>query len=414
MHIVVLGAGVVGVATAYYLAQDGHEVTVLEREAAPALGCSYANAGLVNGLTASPWSAPGIPATVLREFWRDDAPYRVRLRADLAMAVWIARFFGNCTAARTKEIKKTLRCLSSYNLALLRDIRQREAVTYDCGTSGLIYLYRDTARLNAAASTAESDPDLRSRPRRLTPDEAAAMEPALARARIAFAGALLYDQDETGDARLFTQALASMAGSAASFRFGVEVDSLVVTGDRISGINTTSGERIDVDAVVLAAGTGSARLAAPFGIRLPVYPVKGYSVTVRSRNPDILPRHALQDAQRKVTLTPLGERLRAAGTAELDGHNNRLDRRRADTLLKAMETLLPDLRWTGEPEFWAGLRPMTPDCMPVIGRTHVDGLWLNTGHGSHGWTLACGSGRVVADLIRGRRPEISLDGLGLR
>lgn len=418
MRIVVLGAGVVGAATAYYLAQDGHAVTVVERASAPALGCSYANAGLVNGFTASPWSAPGIPATVLKDFWRADAPYRVRLRPDPTMAVWIARFFGNCTTTRTREIKTHLRRLSGYSLGLLQELRDAHDLKYDHRTDGFLYLYRTAKSFEAASAAALGVDDPRVRPKPLSAAALLEVEPSLANATVPFAGGLHYDRDESGDARLFTLGVARAATDAGvQFRFGTEATGVLVDHNRVRGVCLSRGGSTDdlaADAVVLAAGIDSLDLAAPFGIRLPMYPVKGYSITVQVTNRAALPRHTMQDAARKVTLTPLGDRLRIAGTAELAGRDTRINRRRADTLLAALPTLLPEVTWQGDPEYWSGLRPMTADSLPILGPTHVDGLWLNTGHGSFGFTLACGSGRVVADLIAGRPPAIDLTGLGVR
>ncbi len=418
MHIVVIGAGVVGVATAYYLAQDGHAVTVVERAKAPALGCSYANAGLVNGLTASPWSGPGIPLTVLKDFWRHDAAYRVRLRPDPAVAVWIARFFGNCTTRRTQEIKTHLRRLSGYSLGLLQELRTTHAIEYDHRTDGFIYLYRTAERFEAARAAARGVDDPVVRPKSLSGAALLEVEPSLAGAKVSFAGGLHYDRDESGDARLFSLGVTRAARDAGvQFCFGTAATSVLVEGNRVRGLRLSIDGAMDdlaADAVVLAAGIESVDLAAPFGLRLPVVPVKGYSITLQMDDKTTLPRHAMQDAHRKVTLTPLGDRLRIAGKAELAGRDRTVNRRRADTVLAALPDLLPGATWHGEPDFWAGLRPMTADSLPILGPSHVDGLWLNTGHGSFGFTLACGSGRVVADLISGKTPAIDLTGLGLR
>jgi len=418
MKIVVIGAGVVGVATAYYLAQDGHTVTVVDHAAAPALGCSYANAGLVNGLTASPWSAPGIPATVLRDFWRHDAAYRVRLRPDAAVAAWLVRFFGNCTATRTAEIKTHLRRLSGYSLALLQEMRAAHDLRYDARTDGFIYLYRTVKSFEIAKTAAMGVDDPAVRPKPLAGAALIETEPALADARVSFAGGLHYDRDETGDARLFTQGVARAATAAGvEFQFGTTVTGIRVSGNRVRGVGLAVDGATDersADAVVLAAGVESVDLAAPFGLRLPIVPVKGYSITLEMTDRAALPRHAVQDAFRKVTLTPLGGRLRIAGKADLAGRDRTIDRRRADTVLAALPDLLPGATWRGDPDYWSGLRPMTADSLPLLGATHVDGLWLNTGHGSFGFTLSCGSGRVVADLIGGKTPAIDLTGLGLR
>ncbi len=414
MHIVVVDAGVVGVTTAYYLARGGHDVTVVERLPEPALGCSYANGGLINAYAASPWSAPGIPMTVLKEFWRHDAPYRVGLRLDPAMAVWIGRFFANCTSGRTRTIKAHLRRLSHYSFELMREIRDLHEVLFDHGSAGLIYLFRHAAALEAAERVGATSEDPRGRPERLSAGDFLEIEPSLAGCGVRYAGALRYAHDETGDARSFSAGVARAAAEhGAIFRYGEEVVHLQVAGNRVRSVRLADAD-IACDGVVVASGVDAVDLVAPYGIRLPMYPVKGYSVTATARNPAVLPRHALQDAERKITLTPLGNRVRAAGTAELAGRDARLNRKRAAALLAHMRNLLPDLSWDNEPEAWAGLRPMTADSLPVLGATHVDGLWLNTCHGSFGFTIACGAGRIVADLVSGNRPVIGLDGLGFR
>ncbi len=414
MRVTVLGAGIVGAATAYYLTGDGHDVTIVDKEGTPASGCSYANAGLVNGYTAVPWSAPGIPTTVLREFWRDAAPYRVRLRADLAMAVWIARFFGNCTTTRTAAIKERLRRLSSYSFDMLKTVRDAEHIGYDSQTNGLLYLYRDDAALQTAFRTATGGDDARAYPTRLTLGETLEREPVLRGTHCRYAGALHYERDESGDARLFAEGLMQAATTrGAQVMYAQNVSAIQVERGRVHAVTTDAGD-LQTDAVVVAAGIGSAPLLAPFGINLPMYPVKGYSATIDAADPSTLPRHALQDVARKITMTPLGSRLRAAGTAELAGNDATINRRRAESLHSHMRAMLPAAAADTIPSYWAGLRPMTPDSLPVLGATAIEGLWLNTGHGSLGWTMACGSGRIVADLVAGKPPAISLDGLGYR
>ena len=301
---------------------------------------------------------------------------------------------------------------------MLQDLRTKHDLKYDHRTDGFIYLYQTAKSFEATHTASLSVDDVDARPKPLSGVALHEVEPTLADARVSFTGGLHYDRDESGDARLFSQGVARAASEASvDFRFGTVATGVLVEGNRVCGLRVTENGTTDdlaADAVVLAAGIESFDLAAPFGIRLPMVPVKGYSVTLQITDPDALPGHAMQDALRKATLTPLGNRLRVAGKAELAGRDRTINPKRAATVLAALPEMLPGATWHGEPEYWSGLRPMTADSLPILGPTHVDGLWLNTDHGSFGFTLACGSGRVVAELIAGRRPAIDLTRLGLR
>lgn len=409
MKILVLGAGVVGVTATYYLARAGHAVTVLERREGPGLEASYANGGQLLGETIHPWLAPEIPAQVLQNFARADAPYRVRLSVEPARWLWGARFLRNCTAARVARITDDLRRLAVYSVAALEELRSAEPFEFDHSDRGVLRLYRDAVSFTRDGDAAGKENPSR-RPAILSWEECRTLEPALDSGGIPFAGGLHYHQEQTGDAHIFTGALAAAAERlGASFRFGCTVRRLVRAGGKVTGVESDQGEEM-AEAVLLSLGCHSAQLLRPLGLRLPIYPVKGYAQTLPASGAGA-PKLALQDMARKVGIMPFGNRLRIAGTAELDGFNKRADPRRAAVMLDTLMEILPECGDREEAELWTGLRPMTPDCAPVIGPAPLRNLYLNTGHGSLGWTLACGSGRAIADIISGRTPGPDLNGL---
>ena len=410
MKVLVLGAGVVGVTAAYYLTRAGHDVTVLERREGPGLEASYANGGQLLGATIHPWLAPDIPGLVLRNIARADAPYRVRFSPDPTRWLWGACFLRNCTAARVARITVDLRRLAVYSMAALENLRATEPFDFDYSRRGVLRLYRSEEKFTRAAAAALSGEDAARRPDQLDMPACATLEPALETARRHFAGGLHYHQEQTGDAYKFTAALAAAAARlGVSFRFGCTVERLLHSGGEASGVQTSQGEE-NAEAVLLALGCHSARLLRPLGLRVPIYPVKGYAQTLPA-NSTGAPKLALQDVERKQGITPFGGRLRIAGTAELDGFNKRADPRRAAAMLDTLMKLFPDCGDPGSAELWTGLRPMTPDCAPILGATPFDKLYLDTGHGSLGWTFACGSGQVIADIISGRPPAVDLRGL---
>ncbi|MDA0230906.1 MAG: D-amino acid dehydrogenase [Proteobacteria bacterium] len=409
MKVLVLGAGVVGVAAAYYLVRAGHEVQVLERREGPGLEASYANGGQLLGETIHPWLAPDVPGMVLRNFARADAPYRVRFSPAPERWLWGARFLRNCTAARVARITADLRRLAVYSMAVLAELRQAEPLDFDHSGLGVLRLYRDASKYTAATNAALGEDDPARRPVKMTWQECLAIEPALSASRVRFAGGLHYHQEQTGDAHKFSRALAAAAERlGATFNYGCTVKRLRHSGAMVTGVETDQGD-VTADTVLLSLGCHSAQLLRPLGLRVPIYPVKGYAQTLLADGAGA-PKMALQDVAHKTGITPFGNRLRIAGTAELDGFNKRADPRRAAALLDDLMAILPNCGDPSKAELWTGLRPLTPDCTPIIGPTPCDNLYVDTGHGSLGWTLACGSGRVIADIISGRPPAVSLDG----
>ena len=409
VRVVVVGSGLQGVTTAWFLASQGCGVTVLEREAAVALGTSYANAGILTPSMADPWNAPGILGHLLGWLGREDAPFLLRLRALPSMLGWGLSFLAHARPRRYREnMDKNLR-LALYSLAVMRELRASLGLRYDERTAGTIKVFREARAFDEAVARnvvlAELGLDVCS----LTPDEVVRTEPALAPVRGQLVGGLHCPQDESGDARLFTELLALKAQAAgARFVFGATVTGFETAGDRIAAVATSAG-RHAADAFVLAAGCWSPRLLAPLGLALRVRPVKGYSITLPIGAWSGAPRMPVIDDALHTAATPLGERLRVAGTAEIAGYDTALTPARIENLFGLLLGLFPSYaphldRAAASP--WAGLRPVSADGVPLIGRSRYVNLFLNTGHGHLGWTLAAGSARLLADLLLGRPPEI--------
>jgi D-amino-acid dehydrogenase len=413
MKVLVLGAGVIGVTAAYELAGAGHEVTVLERQAAPALETSFANAGEVSPGYSAPWAGPGVPLKAIKWLAMHHRPLVIRPHIDAAFIGWVLAMLRNCTAARYEINKTRMVRLAEYSRDCLRALRAATGIAYDERMQGTLQLFRTQKQFDGSASDIavlrESGVafDLL--------DRAGCIrhEPALAQVREKFVGGLLLPGDETGDCFKFTQRLAALAVErGVSFRFATPVQGLVRQGARIEGVATAAGT-LTADAYLVALGSYSPLLLAPIGIRIPVYPVKGYSITVPIVDPSGAPESTVMDETHKVAVTRLGDRIRVGGTAELAGYTLKLHEARRQTLAHVVSDLFPKGGDVDRAEFWCGLRPMTPDGTPVIGPTPIGNLFLATGHGTLGWTMAAGTGRVIADVISGRNAGIDLDGLTL-
>jgi D-amino-acid dehydrogenase len=413
MKVLVLGAGVIGVATAHYLAEDGHEVTVVDRQPAPALETSFANAGNVCPSYAAPWAAPGMRWKALKWLLQKDAPLDVRWRADADLLGWMGSWLASCSRASFERNKPRMQRLSRYSLGCLQQLREAIGIRYDETRVGILQLMRTEREFAALASHTRILAAAGIPHRVLAPQGCLEIEPALAHAQVAFAGGLHLPADETGDCQLFTQALAEHASRrGVRFRFETAVEGLSVEGECMTGVATSAGP-LSADRYVVALGTGAVPLLAPHGIRLPIQPVKGYSVTLPVARFDRAPRASVMDEHNKVAITRLGNRVRAAGTAELGATDTEAPPERLRTLLRSLRELFPDAAEFERPQYWAGLRPMTPDGPPILGRTPIGGLFLNLGHGSQGWSMACGSGRILAHLVGDRAPDINLEGLTL-
>ena len=413
MKVVVLGGGVIGVSTAWALARAGAEVTLLERQSDVALETSFANAGQVSPGYSTPWAAPGIPLKALRWLFQQHAPLAIRPDGSWFQWRWMAAMLANCSASRYAVNKARMMRLSEYSRDCLRAWRAETGIAYDERSGGTLQLFRSQAQLDAAARDVAVLQDCGVPFELLDAAGVARVEPALAQASAPIAGGLRLPNDETGDCHLFTRQLAERArGLGVQLRTGCSVKALMHEGRRITGVQLADGECLRADRYVLAAGSYSRQLLLPLGLDIPVYPVKGYSLTIPLRDASLAPQSTVLDETYKIALTRLGDRIRVGGMAELAGFDLRLNPRRRATLEKVTRELFPggDL---AQAQFWTGLRPMTPDGTPLVGATPLDNLYLNTGHGTLGWTMACGSAQLLADLISDRQPAISTEGLDM-
>ena len=413
MHIAILGSGVIGTTAAWYLAKSGHQVTVIDRQPGPALETSFANAGEVSPGYASPWAGPGVPVKAIKWMLMQHSPLVIWPMLDWQMWRWGLAMLRNCTEARYRINKARMVPLAEYSRDCLRALRAETGIAYDERSRGTLQLFRTQKQLDGTAKDIEILRQYNVPYQVLDRDGYIGYEPALALVKEKFVGALRLPGDETGDCFLFTQKLAKMAEAlGVTFRYGVDIQSLKRTGDRITGVQTSAGD-IEAERYVVALGSYSPLLLRPLGIDLQVYPVKGYSITVPIVDAQYAPESTIMDETHKVAVTRLGTRIRVGGTAELAGYNLNLRESRRETLNHVITDLFPRGGDLSQSTFWTGLRPMTPDGTPVIGPTRYDNLWLSTGHGTLGWTMAAGSGALLSDWISGRTPAIGTDGLVL-
>ena len=412
MRVLVLGGGVIGVTSAWYLARAGHEVTVLDRQAGPALETSYANAGEISPGYSSPWAGPGVPLKAVKWLLMKHGPLAVRPRLDPAMWSWLVRMLRNCTSARYAVNKARMVPIAEYSRDCLQALRAETGIAYDERSRGTLQLFRTQKQLDGIGGDVEVLKTFDVPFEVLDREGCIAAEPGLAGAREKFVGGLRLPGDETGDCHIFTSRLAALASSAVDFRGGVTVTRILHEGGRVTGVHTDCGV-VEADAVVVALGSYSPFLLRPLGIRIPVYPVKGYSLTLPVADEAAAPVSTVMDETYKVAITRLGSRIRVGGTAEIAGYDLTLRPARRGALDFSVTDLFAGGGRIGEATFWCGLRPMTPDGPPVIGATRIGGLYLNTGHGTLGWTMSCGSGRVLADIVSGRTPDIDVADLGI-
>ncbi|MDP2822810.1 MAG: D-amino acid dehydrogenase [Sulfuritalea sp.] len=410
MRVTVLGAGVVGVSSAWYLAADGHEVTVIERQPKPAQETSFANGGQISVSHAEPWANPQAPWKALRWLGREDAPLLWRLRADPAQWAWGLRFLRECTAARARANVGAIVRLGLASRGALQSLRRELALEYDQLERGILHFYTDPREFEHALPQAALMREFGCERVPKTAAECLAIEPALAGSEFPVVGGTYTASDESGDARCFTEALARHATArGVRFRYGETVATLQREGGRLAGVRLGSGETLSADLTVLALGSYSPLLLRPLGVRLPVYPAKGYSATLALPDGVMAPTVSLTDDGHKIVISRLGQSLRVAGTAEFNGYDTSLNAPRCAALLRRIGEIFPALATVSEVDYWAGLRPATPGNVPLIGDmagVGLGGLWLNTGHGTLGWTLACGSARLLADLMAGRDPGL--------
>ena len=422
MRVIVLGAGLLGTTSAYFLQQLGHEVTVIDRQATPGAETSFANGGQISVSHAEPWANPSAPLKVLQWLGREDAPLLFRLRADMRQWLWGLQFLRECTPARTRHNIEQIVSLGTYSRDTLQQLRRDTGIQYDQRTQGILHFYTSQKEFDGALAPAEQMRALGCERRVVSADEAVRLEPALAHIRPQLAGATYTAEDESGDANTFTRELARLAQAAGvQFRLGCHITALRTAGGAVDHVEITNAEgrfeRLRADAYVLAMGSFSPLLAEPLGLRLPIYPAKGYSVTMPVRDAEAAYQVSLTDDEYKLVFSRYtserGDRLRIAGTAELNGYGRDLNPVRCDAIVRRVEQLFPGAGDTHQAQFWTGLRPATPSNVPLIGKTRVGNLFLNTGHGTLGWTHACGSGKSIARIVSGLAPELDFAFTGM-
>ena len=413
MKVLVLGAGVIGVTSAYYLARAGHRIRVIDRRPGAGLETSFANGGQIAASHTQPWAGPGTPATALKWLVSPGAPFRISPRADPSQWSWCLGLLRNCTAGRERVNSERMHRITQYSLSSLAELKEETSIQYHQIAKGILTYYRTERALDMAEARARAFACQDSSFRVLDRAGCIALEPVLARSKISLAGGIYYPDDESGDAHAFTGALAGIsAGLGVEFSYGVSINRLAAEGRRITAVETAAGE-FTADAYVLALGSTSPLLTRPLGLDLPIYPAKGYSITIPIRDPAAAPEVSLLDDAKKLVYTRLGDRLRVAGMADIGGYDTSISDVRITSMVGTVKEMFPGLVDGADLKPWAGLRPKTPDSVPLIGATPYANLYLNTGHGHLGWTMACGSGRLAADLVGGKEPGISIEGLGL-
>jgi D-amino-acid dehydrogenase len=406
LRVLVLGAGVIGTTSAWYLARAGHEVVVVDRQPVPGNETSFANGGQISVSHAEPWANPHVLPQILRWLGKEDAPLLWRWRADAAQLTWGLRFLRECLPGRTRRNIAAIVAMALYSRSCLQALRRELALDYDQRERGILHIYTQPRSFAQAVAAAAVMREFGLDRNSVSAERCVEIEPALAGARSLLAGGDYTPSDESGDAHKFTVALGERARAAGVvFRLDSTVDRILAEGDAISGVVVSGpggSERLGADAYVVALGSYSPLLLRPLGIRLPVVPAKGYSATLPVHADAGAPTVSLTDDEHRLVFSRLGDRLRIAGTAEFNGYNLELNTVRCAALMHRTRQLFPDLKATGEPQFWCGLRPTTPSNVPIIGRSRYANLWLNTGHGTLGWTMSCGSAAALADLMSGR------------
>ena len=415
MKIIVLGAGILGISSAWFLRRDGHDVTVIDRQPGAGLETSYANGSQISVSYAEPWANPGAPLKILKWLGKEDSPLLFRLNADPHQWWWGLAFLANCTPARTRFNTIQLTNLGLYSRKTLIALRGETGIRYDELERGILHLYESEAEYEAARPGLELMREFGCTMNFLNPEEIVELEPSLASYRTRLVGGAHAPEDESGDAFKFTQRLAALAAAGGvELRYDTQVLSLKQQGGRVIGVVVKDGHpngpgaetTLTADAYVMCMGPWSARMLRGVGVSTLIYPAKGYSATLPIKPGALANTVSLTDHQLKIVFSRLGERIRIAGTAELSGYGTELNRVRCEALTRRAEEMFPGVLDASKVEYWAGLRPATPSNVPYIGRSKLGNLWLNTGHGTLGWTHGAGSGLAVADLIAGRKPEV--------
>ncbi len=413
MKIAILGSGVIGTTAAYYLAKAGHEVTVLDRRPGPALETSFANAAQVSPGYSAPWAGPGVPIKAIKWLLMNHSPLVIKPMLDPAMWLWGLAMLRNCTEGAYKVNKARMVRVAEYSRDCLKDLRAETGIQYDEREQGTLQLFRTQKQLDGIGKDVEILKQYNVPYQVLDRSGYLQYEPALAEVKEKFVGALRLPGDETGDCFAFTNKLAELAkGHGAQFRFGVMIRGIVTDAQGVTSIATDQGS-VQADKYLLALGSYSTAMLKPLGLRIPVYPVKGFSITVPIVEADKSPESTIMDETHKVAVTRLGDRIRVGGTAQLSGFDLQLNDERRKTLEFVVTDLFPKGGDVTKASFWTGLRPMTPDGTPIIGPTRHNNLWLATGHGTLGWTMATGTGRLLSDWMVGNKTAIDTEGLSI-
>ncbi|MDH2469504.1 D-amino acid dehydrogenase [Acinetobacter baumannii] len=413
MRVIVLGSGVIGVASAYYLARQGAKVTVLDRQSGPAEETSFGNAGQISPGYSTPWAAPGIPFKAVKWMFQHHAPLAINLDGSMWQLQWMAQMLKNCNPQSYAVNKERMMRVAEYSRDCLRELRKDTGIHYENRAKGTLQLFRKEAQMEAVQRDISVLEECGVSYELLNGNELGRVEPALANAQDKLVGGLHLPNDETGDCYLFTNALAQIAKElGVNFQFNQNVEKLIVEGDQIKGVQV-NGKVLTADRYVLAFGSYSRDFLKPLDLQLPVYPVKGYSLTIPIVDPAFAPQSTVLDETYKIAITRFDQRIRVGGMAELSGFNLGLNEDRRATLQMVTQDLFPggDME---QASFWTGLRPMTPDSTPIIGATRFKNLFLNTGHGTLGWTMACGSGKLISDIVLNHKTDISTDGLSIQ
>ena len=411
MRIIVLGSGLLGVSSAYYLSQQGHDVTVVDRQSTPAAETSFANGGQISVSHAEPWANPGAPFKVLKWLGKEDAPLLFRIRADMRQWLWGLQFLRECTPAKTRHNIRQIVQLGTYSRDTLQQLRRDIGIEYDHRAQGILHFYTSQKEFDGAEAPSAQMRELGCERRVISADEAVRIEPALRHIRPRLAGATFTAEDESGDANRFARELVDRCrADGVEFLMSHTVTALREAGGQIDHVEATDSQgrfqRLRADAYVLAMGSLSPIYAKPLGINLPIYPAKGYSVTLPVKDESMAHQVSLTDDEYKLVFSRLGDNLRIAGTAELNGYDRDLNRVRCEAIVRRVEDLFPGAGDAERAQFWTGLRPATPSNVPIIGRSKVPNLYLNTGHGTLGWTHSCGSGKSIVLIVSGKQPEV--------
>jgi D-amino-acid dehydrogenase len=422
VKVIVLGSGIAGTAAAWFIRQEGHDVTVIERQPGPAQETTYANGCQISVSHSEPWANPSAPRKILNWLGKEDAPLLYRFRAEKLQWEWGARFLRQCTPGKTANNIRQCLALAEFSRRTLQALRAETRIEYDYLTRGIMHFYTDKEEFEASKPGAQLMTSLGCPRNSIDAEEVVRIEPALASIKDKLVGGDYTPGDEHGDARTFTIGLAKKAAEkGVEFRFNTTAIRLLTEGTgaaaKITGVEAINAigeyEILTADAFVISMGSFSAPFLKPLGIDLMIYPAKGYSATYPIVNTDAAPSVSLIDAEYKLVFARLGNRFRVGGTAEMNGYGRELNIARCEALTNRTRELFPEACDYSQPHFWSGLRPMTPSNIPYIGKTAYGNLFLNTGHGTLGWTMGCGSGRVIADILSGRQPEVNFTFTGM-